>query len=126
MIHSLTGFVKKLVFRGAWVAQSVKRPTLAQVMISQFVGSSPASGSVLTAWSLEPAYDSVSPSLSLPFPDDAVSPCLSKINKCKKKKIKKKEVGLYPKQLEKIIGRLWTKVCQDPTCILGRTLRKTD
>ena len=37
-----------------------------QVMISQFVGSSPTSGSVLTAWSLEPALDSVSPSLSAP------------------------------------------------------------
>ena len=29
---------------GAWVAQSVKHPTWAQVMISQFVSSSPASG----------------------------------------------------------------------------------
>ena len=28
--------------RGAWVAQSVKRPTLAQVIISRSVGSSPA------------------------------------------------------------------------------------
>ena len=49
--------------RGAWVAQSVKPPTLAQVMISQSVSSSPASGSVLTAQSLEPVSDSVSPSL---------------------------------------------------------------
>ena len=32
-----------------------KRPTLAQVMISQLMSSSPASGSVLTALSLEPA-----------------------------------------------------------------------
>ena len=48
------------------MAQSVKRPTLAQVMISQFVGSSPASGSVLTAQSLEPALGRVSPSLSSP------------------------------------------------------------
>ena len=39
-------------------------PTSAQVMIPQFVGSSPASGSVLTAQSLEPVSDSVSPSLS--------------------------------------------------------------
>ena len=46
-----------------WVAQSVKRPTSAQVMISQSVGSSPVSGSVLTARSLEPVSDSVSPSL---------------------------------------------------------------
>ena len=49
--------------RGTWVAQSVKRPTSAQVMISWSVSSSPASGSVLTAQSLEPISDSVSPSL---------------------------------------------------------------
>ena len=48
------------------MAQSFERLTLAQVMISRFVGSSPASGSVLTAQSLEPASDSVSPSLSVP------------------------------------------------------------
>ena len=47
---------------GTWLAQSVKRPTSAQVMISRFVGSSPESGSVLTAQSLQPALDSVSPS----------------------------------------------------------------
>ena len=61
---------------GAWVAQSVKRLTSAQVMISQFMSFSPASGSVLTAWSLEPA--SVSPSLSAP---PLLALCLSKINK---------------------------------------------
>ena len=55
-------------YRGSWVTQSVKRPTLAQVMISQFVSLSPAAGSVLTARSLEPASDSVSPSLSAPPP----------------------------------------------------------
>ena len=38
----------------SWVAQSVKHLTSAQVMISWFVSSSPASGSVLTAQSLEP------------------------------------------------------------------------
>ena len=52
--------------RGTWVAQSVKRPTLAQVMVSRFVSSSPAWGSVLTAQSLDPAWDSVSPSSSAP------------------------------------------------------------
>ena len=36
----------------AWVAQSVKRPTSAQVMISQFGSSSPMLGSTLAAWSL--------------------------------------------------------------------------
>ena len=51
---------------GAWVAQAVKCPTLAQVMISRFVGLSPALGSVLTAQSLETASDSVSPFPSVP------------------------------------------------------------
>ena len=50
------------------MAQSVKRPTSAQVMISRFMGSSPISGSGLTAQSLEPALDSASPSLSAPPP----------------------------------------------------------
>ena len=49
---------------GAWVTQSVKHPTSAQVMMSQFVGSSPTLGSVLTAGSLKPASDSVSASPS--------------------------------------------------------------
>ena len=35
-----------------WLAQLVKRPTVAQVMISQFMGSSPALGSALAAWIL--------------------------------------------------------------------------
>ena len=48
------------------MAQSVKRPTWAQVMILWSMGLSPASGSVLTARSLEPASESVSPSLSAP------------------------------------------------------------
>ena len=51
---------------GAWVAQSVERPTSAQVVISRFMSLRPASGSVLTAQSLEPASHSVSPSLSAP------------------------------------------------------------
>ena len=48
------------------MAQSVQRPILAQVMISWFMGLSPASGSVLKAKSLEAALDAVSPSLSAP------------------------------------------------------------
>ena len=47
-----------------WLAQSVRRQTLTQVVILQFVGSSPTSGSVLTAQNLEPASHSLSPSLS--------------------------------------------------------------
>ena len=54
--------------RGAWVVQLVERPTSARVTIPRFVGSSPASGSVLTAQSLKPASDSVCVSLSLPLP----------------------------------------------------------
>ena len=57
---------KKSIFWGGWVAQSSERPTSAQVMISQFVSSSPTSGSMLTAQGLEPASDSVSPTLSAP------------------------------------------------------------
>ena len=52
--------------RGARVARSVKHLTSAQVMISWLMGLSPASGSALTARSLEPALDSGSPSLSSP------------------------------------------------------------
>ena len=52
--------------RGTLGAQSVKPLTLGQVMISRFVSLSPVSGSVLTARSLEPALDSVSPSVSAP------------------------------------------------------------
>ena len=38
--------------RGAWVAQLAKHLTLVQVMISWFMGLSPASGSAVTVWSL--------------------------------------------------------------------------
>ena len=61
------------------MAQLVERPTSAQVTISRSVSSSPTSGSGLIAQSLEPASDSVSPSLSA-----------SKINL--KKKLKKKKL----------------------------------
>ena len=62
--------------RGAWVAQSVGRPTSAQAMTSRSVSSSPTLGSGLTARSLEPVSDSLSPSVC-PSPTHA----LSKINK---------------------------------------------
>ena len=53
-ICSLSNITSNNIDRGAWVAQLVKRPTSAQVMFSQFMGSSPALGSMLTAgaWSL--------------------------------------------------------------------------
>ena len=50
------------------MAQSVGRPTSAQVMISRSMSSSPVSGTVLSVQSLELASDSVSPSLSAPPP----------------------------------------------------------
>ena len=65
---------------GTWVAQSVKRPTSAQVTILRSVSSSPASGSGLMARSLEPASDSVSLSLC-PSPVHALSLSVPKINK---------------------------------------------
>ena len=52
--------------RGTWVAQLVGCLTSVQVMISLLVSSGSASGSVLTAQSLEPASESVSISLPLP------------------------------------------------------------
>ena len=61
-----TEHLRILEERGTWVAQSVKHPTSAQVVISQLGSSSSASGSVLTAQSLEPVSDSVSPFLSAP------------------------------------------------------------
>ena len=81
------------------MAQSVKRSTSAQGMISQFTSSSPTSGSVLTAQSLEPASDSVSPSLSLPLPCSMLCFSLSlrkkiKIN-IKKIFLKEWEMGIF-------------------------------
>ena len=58
--------IKNRTTQSAWVARLVERLTSAQVMILQFVGSSPTLGSVLMAQNLEPASDSVSPSLSAP------------------------------------------------------------
>ena len=72
---------------GAWVAQLVERLTSAQVMISRFVSLSPVLGSVLTARSLKPAEDSVSPSLSA---HPLLGLCLSlKYRNKKNKKFKK-------------------------------------
>ena len=75
--------VQTMMSGRTWVAQLVKRPTSAQVMISQFTGSSPASGSLLTAQSLEPPSDPVSPSLAALPQSHSVS--LSKMNKDEKR-----------------------------------------
>ena len=62
------------------MAQPVKPLTWAQVMISRFMGSSPASCSVLMAENPESASDSLS--TSLPLPDLCTHTLsLSKINK---------------------------------------------
>ena len=67
--------LEKLYTGGTWVAQLVKHSISAQVMILWFVSSSPMLGSVLTDSSeLEPASDSVSPSLSVP---NLLTLCLS-------------------------------------------------
>ena len=58
------------------MAQYVEHQTLAQVMILWLEGSSPASGSVLTAWS--PLQIMGLPSMLLPT--CTLSPSLSKIN----------------------------------------------
>ena len=63
---------QKLKFQGIWVAQLVKHWAQVQVMISPLVILSPTSGSVLIAWSLEPASDSVYLSLR-PSPTHALS-----------------------------------------------------
>ena len=66
---------------------------LAQLMSSWFVSWSLTSGSVLTTQSLEPASDSVSPSLSAPPP---LMLCLSlSLSKINTKKLKKKCVSWY-------------------------------
>ena len=59
------------------MAQSVERLTSAQVMISWSRGSSPTSGSVLAAWSLEPASDSMPPLSLCPSPAQALSRSVS-------------------------------------------------
>ena len=53
-------------YRGTWVAQSVVRPTLVQVMISWFVHPSPALGSLLSVQSLLQLLFSPPPTPPLP------------------------------------------------------------
>ena len=90
LLWLFTVIFKITKIRGAWVAQSVKRLTSAQVMISWSVGSSPVSGSVLTAQRLEPASGSVSPSLSAPPPLSLSVSLKNKIKTLKKIKMTSK------------------------------------
>ena len=73
--------------RGTWVAQSVKHPTLAQVMVLCSVSSSSASGSVLIAQSWELALDSVF--LSVPLPRARASACALSLALSQKQILKK-------------------------------------
>ena len=82
--------------RGAWVALSVTRLDLSSGHDLMVCSSSPTSGSVLTAQSLEPVSDSVSPSVSLPFPCSR-SVSLSKTNI--KKNISTVTVAASPESL---------------------------
>ena len=72
--------------QGTWVAQSVECPALVQVVISRFVGSSPSSSLLLSAWS---PFGILCPPPFLPLPHSlcvcvcvcVVSLSLSKMNK---------------------------------------------
>ena len=83
------------------MTQSVKRRTLPRVVILWFVGSSPTLGSVLAAWSLEPASDSLSPSLSAP-PPLALCLCISQ-----------KQINVKKKILVSIV---WSFFIPNPSC----------
>ena len=52
MSLTFKSYTKNRHLQGAWVAQSVKHPTSAQVMISRFVSLSPTLGSLLSTQSL--------------------------------------------------------------------------
>ena len=108
--HALSPSFKNRYSGGAWVAQSVKCLNSAQVMISRFVSSSPTSDSVLTAQSLEPASDSVSPFLC-PCPTRALSLCLSVSVSVSQHKLKKKKKieGRVPWWLSQLSVRLWVR-----------------
>ena len=68
-LFDLRNLIKsKDILGGLSDSQSVKHLTLAQLMISWFVSLSPTGVSVVTTQSLEPALDSVPPSLSAPHP----------------------------------------------------------
>ena len=82
------GVCSKGVAGSPWVAQSVKHPTLAQVMISQFVTLSPASG--LRAWRL---LGILCLPLFLPLPPFVI--CLSKEKEERARK-SKRERGEAP------------------------------
>ena len=124
------------------MAQSVKHPTSAQIMISQFVSLSPALGSALSAQSLLRAYLRCSVSLSLcPSPGStrtcvcacalplALSLSLSKINVKKKRTremqgftLEEKEVYKNHK-IKRIFIVIWGKEETRSCCLKGTELQ---
>ena len=104
--------LQNLIFGGTWVAQPAERPTSAQVMISPFVGSSPASGSVLTARSLEPASDSVSLSL-------CPSPTCTLSHSLKNKYLKKVKKTNKPYLCSLVYNILFSSSCFKYLFIIG-------
>ena len=54
-VHERNGVRNSISGALGWLSRLIKHPTSAQVMISQSVGLSPRSGSVLAVQSLEPA-----------------------------------------------------------------------
>ena len=102
-------YSKNLNKGGTWVAQSVKRWTLAQVMILWFMDWSPTSGS------MPGACFQFCVSLSLPLPHScSVSLCLSKMNKHFKK---------FKNKLATISGCLHGSVGWASDFCLGHDLR---
>ena len=93
--------------RGTWVAQLVKHLTSAQVMISRFLGSSPMSGSLLSAQSL---LRILCLPLSVP-PLLVLSLSLSKTNKHKRKT----KILLEPELLNRDSGRMQPVGCRVPS-----------
>ena len=91
--------LKKFLGAPGWLSWlSVRLLISAQVMISRSVSSSPASDSVLTAQSLEPALDSVSPSLSTPPP---LALCLSLSLSQERIHVKKIFLSLFLRERER-------------------------
>ena len=66
LAHALSVSLLKINIKGCLDGSVGWAADFSQVTISRSVSSSPASGSVLTAQSLEPVSDFVSPSLSAP------------------------------------------------------------
>ena len=102
-ITTITNRIQMERHRDAWLAQPVKQWTSAQVTISQFTSSSPASGSVLAVQTLEPASDAVCSSLSAP---SLCSLSLSKINKHLKKLNGKESCNVVSKKLQFVLSDL--------------------